>query len=235
MNSELMVLTGTAAFIGLTHTLLGPDHYLPFIAMSKARNWSRVKTFWATVLCGIGHVASSVVLGVIGIAMGLSLQFLQDTESGRGEIAGWLLTSLGVVYLIWGIRQAIRNKPHSHVHVHPDGPEHVHEHSHHSEHLHPHERGKKNIVPWILFTIFVFGPCEALIPMLMWPAATQSIFGIAMVATVFGIVTIATMTVVVMLATEGLGFVPFKPLQRFSHALAGAVVLACGLAIQIGL
>ena len=31
-----------AAFgVGVVHTLLGPDHYLPFIMLAKARGWSR--------------------------------------------------------------------------------------------------------------------------------------------------------------------------------------------------
>ena len=46
MSPELMVLLVTAAFIGFLHTLLGPDHYLPFIVMGKAKKWSMLKTTW---------------------------------------------------------------------------------------------------------------------------------------------------------------------------------------------
>ena len=53
---ELTVVTITAASIGLFHTLLGPDHYLPFIVMAQARKWSLVKTTCITALCGAGHV-----------------------------------------------------------------------------------------------------------------------------------------------------------------------------------
>jgi nickel/cobalt transporter (NicO) family protein len=37
MSQELTVITITAASIGLFHTLMGPDHYLPFIVMARAR------------------------------------------------------------------------------------------------------------------------------------------------------------------------------------------------------
>ena len=37
---ELTVLLISAASIGFFHTLFGPDHYLPFIVMGKARKWS---------------------------------------------------------------------------------------------------------------------------------------------------------------------------------------------------
>ena len=44
MSTEAVVLLGTASTIGFIHTLIGPDHYLPFIVLSKARNWSTKKT-----------------------------------------------------------------------------------------------------------------------------------------------------------------------------------------------
>jgi len=56
MEDSLLVLLISAASIGFFHTLLGPDHYLPFILLSKSRNWSTVKTMFITVLCGLGHV-----------------------------------------------------------------------------------------------------------------------------------------------------------------------------------
>ena len=41
MSNEIAILTATAASIGFFHTLFGPDHYLPFIVMAKANNWSK--------------------------------------------------------------------------------------------------------------------------------------------------------------------------------------------------
>ncbi len=241
MSSDLIALTVTAASIGLLHTLIGPDHYVPFIAMSRARGWSRIKTAWVTFLCGVGHVASSVVLGLIGIAVGIAVFKLENVESARGEIAGWLLTAFGFVYMVWGIRRAIRGKTHTHLHAHASGSSHVHEHDHEKGHLHPHDakaKTKANITPWILFTIFVFGPCEPLIPILMYPAAKESLWGMLMVTLVFAVVTIGTMMTVVMAMTFGLSLLRFAWLERlgkYSHALAGAMLLACGLAIKFGL
>ncbi len=236
MSHELAVLTLTAASIGLFHTLLGPDHYIPFIVMAKARKWSIPRTGLITFLCGIGHVGSSVVLGFIGIAFGVALGKLEFTESFRGEIAAWLLTAFGLVYFVWGVRRAIRNKPHTHSHLHEGGMGHEHEHAHDTPHAHPHgEGGKVNLTPWVLFTIFVFGPCEPLIPILMYPAAAQSAWGVAMVAGVFAAATIGTMMIVVLAGTFSLNLLPTTKLQRYSHALAGAAILLCGVAIHLGL
>jgi nickel/cobalt exporter len=221
MTPELTALLITAATIGFVHTLLGPDHYLPFVAMGQARNWSHLRTVVITILCGIGHVASSVVLGLIGIALGMAVSKLEAVESIRGDLAAWALTAFGLVYLIWGLRRAARKAAHTRLG---------------GKHSHVHESDKKaNITPWVLFTVFVLGPCEPLIPILMYPAAQSSTMGMLLVAGVFSIVTISTMVGVVLVLLRGIRLVPLRGLERYTHALAGFVILLCGVAIQMGL
>lgn len=235
MPQDLTLLLGSAAAIGLVHTVLGPDHYLPFIALSKARRWSLRKTLSITALCGVGHVGGSVVIGLIGVAVGVTLRGLEVFESHRGEIAAWLLTAFGFVYASWGILQAWRNKPHKHVHIHSNGTLHSHTHAHQADHVHVHEEKKPSVTPWVLFTIFIFGPCEPLIPLLMYPAVAVSRGAIFLVAGVFGLVTIATMMTIVFLANLGLGFAGAHRLSRYAHAMAGLVIFLCGVAIHLGL
>jgi sulfite exporter TauE/SafE len=235
MTEPLQLLTITAASIAFIHTLLGPDHYLPFIAMSKARNWSRTKTLMVTVLCGLGHVLSSVLLGAVGLSVGIALFHLEAIEAYRGDLAAWALIVFGAVYGVWGFRQAYKNRPHTHVHFHDEGHEHVHEHTHKQEHVHVHNAEQQSITPWVLFTIFVLGPCEPLIPLLMFPAAEESLLGAAWVALVFGVVTILTMIGVVFAALQGIHYIPLKPLERYSHALAGMTIFFCGVAVTLGL
>lgn len=233
MTQELAILTVTAASIGFFHTLLGPDHYLPFIVMARARKWSPIKTTWITVLCGIGHILSSVLLGVIGIALGIAVTKLEVVESFRGGLAAWALIAFGLVYFVWGLRRTLRNRPHKHWHAHGDEGNHIHRHLHTQEHVHVHEKeGATNLTPWILFTIFVFGPCEPLIPILMYPAAKGSLFGLVLVTSVFGVVTIMTMLSVVLISSLGINLLPMGRLERYTHALAGATICLCGMAIQ---
>lgn len=232
MSNEITLLAITAASIGFFHTLFGPDHYLPFIVMSKARNWSMTKTITLTFLCGLGHVLSSVVLGFLGISIGIALHKLEAFESMRGNLAGWALMSFGLVYMIWGIRNLVRHKPHSHLHWHADGTKHEHKHSHQEEHSHVHDEKKKNITPWILFTIFVLGPCEPLIPILMYPAAQSSIAGLIFITAIFAVTTISTMMIIVYLASLGLKMVFFNKMEKYTHALAGGIILLSGVAIN---
>jgi len=233
MNNELLILTITALSIGFFHTLFGPDHYVPFIVMSKARNWTTYKTAWITFLCGIGHVGSSVILGLAGISLGIAVSRLEFVESVRGNIAAWFLIAFGLVYMIWGLRKAYRNKPHTHKHIHSNGTSHIHEHTHYHGHLHVHTKEKgRNLTPWVLFTIFVFGPCEPLIPILMYPAAYHSLGSLLWIIFVFSSATILTMLTVVLLMRYGIQLIPMTQLERFTHAMAGASILLCGLAIQ---
>lgn len=244
MNSQILILSLTSASLAFMHTVLGPDHYLPFIVLAKARKWSNIKTIWITILCGLGHIGSSIIIGAIGIALGIAVSKLNYFESIRGNIAGWLFISFGLAYTVWGIRRAYKSKPHSHTHFHTNGKEHIHTHTHFDEHSHIHsgtttangEFAKtpyKNLTPWVLFIIFVLGPCEPLIPLIMFPAMQHSTLGVFTVTSVFAIVTILTMTTIVMLMSTGLKFIKLEKLEKFSHAIAGSTILLSGLAIQV--
>jgi nickel/cobalt exporter len=232
MTFEITALAVTAASIGFFHTLFGPDHYLPFIVMSRAGKWSLLKTSLVTLLCGVGHVLGSVVLGLVGVVLGVAVARIEGVEGTRGNVAAWLLIGFGLAYAAWGVRRALRNRPHVHVHAHEDGGEHQHKHAHGHEHVHAHGTDKRQLTPWILFTIFVFGPCEPLIPILMYPAAKQSVGGMLLVTAVFAITTIGTMFAVVMAAAWGVSFARFGRLERYTHAIAGATICLSGLAIQ---
>lgn len=232
MSRELIALYVTAASIGFIHTVFGPDHYLPFIVMSRARRWSLGKTGLITFLCGLGHIMSSVVLGIIGIIFGVAVMKLEAFEAVRGNLAGWALIAFGFAYFVWGLHRILRNRPHRHLHLHGDLTEHVHTHQHMEGHAHVHAEGKGNITPWILFTIFVLGPCEPLIPILMYPTAKQSIAGLVGVTATFGIVTVGTMLSIVAIASFGINILPLGRLERYTHALAGATICICGIAIN---
>jgi sulfite exporter TauE/SafE len=235
IESGSTALLLTAMVVGITHTLMGPDHYLPFVALAKARNWGRARTLAITFLCGVGHLLGSIILGAIGLAAGWSLGGLESIESVRGGIAAWLLTAMGVVYLGWAIKGLGRRRSHSHMHAHADGTIHTHEHSHREEHAHPHtEGGKRSLTAWSLFVIFVFGPCEAFIPILLFPAITQNA-GLAVVTTlVFAVSTLATMLGMVYLLGRGLELVPLRKIGPYGHVMAGCAILLCAGFIHIG-
>jgi len=230
MTPEIILLSLSAAAIAFVHTLLGPDHYLPFVALAKARGWTTSKTIRITLICGAGHLAGSIALGVLGITLGTQLASLEWLEGIRGNLAAWLLIGFGIAYTAWGLRQAWRNRPHQHWHSHGDH-SHCHEHRHHQAHAHVHASHQSSVTPWIIFIIFVLGPCEPLIPLLMYPAARESLLGVMMVTGVFGMVTVLTMTLAVIIASLGIRAVKLNRFERYSHAVAGSAILVCGISV----
>lgn len=216
---ETVALAATALSVGAIHTLLGPDHYVPFAAMSHAGGWSAGKTLRVTVACGLGHVAGSVALGLLGLAVGVAVLNLELVEAIRGDVAGWMLVAFGAAYLAWGLGAAARQ----HGHVHPEGDA---------------DAATANAgvwTPWLLFLVFVFGPCEPLIPLLIYPAARANGFAVAAVVTAFAAATVGTMVVAVLAMRYGAVVARVPRLERFSHALAGLAILACGLLVKLGL
>ena len=224
MSADLGTLSATAFFVGLIHCACGPDHYVPFVAMSRVGLWSLRKTLFITALCGIGHVAGSALLGFIGIAFGLILFQLESAEQIRGDAAGWILAGFGAIYFVWGLVWAIRNRR-----LLLDTAEQS-----------PEKATKMtprtgSLTPWVLFAVFLFGPCEPLIPLLMYPAAQANVWNVICVTAVFGITTLVTMLTLVVVIYNGFSAFRFQWAHVYAHAMAGGMVLVCGVAILLGL
>ncbi len=236
-SGNLIVLLWTAGTLGFLHTILGPDHYIPFIMMSKAQNWSKRKTALITFLCAVGHVVSSVIIGILLAWVGMAATDWAGSEFAfwhgiRGNLSAWLLIGVGFAFMVWGIKNALRGKTHSHVHIHDDSVKHSHEHDHKSEHMHVHKSSVSTITPWILFTIFIFGPCESLIPLMLSAWSISGYTGITLVSLIFGVTTVITIMATVSVLMMGINKIPLGNLNRWSTALAGFSLIACGSAIQ---
>lgn len=226
------------AGVAITHTLFGPDHYLPFIMLARARHWSRTRTVLVTALCGFGHILSSLLLGAIGLAAGSALAHIEKLEGMRGDWAAWSLFAFGIAYLVWGVRRAIRTRSgiaaHSHgigVHIHTHG-DHVHAHPANSPSGTGDNTSSRSVLTfWSLFIIFVLGPCEPLIPLFVLPASRGRWDLAILTGAIFGFLTISLMVAVTIFALVGLKHLNFGRLERWSHAMAGAVIALSGAAV----
>lgn len=230
MPTDLLILLGAAISVAFVHTLSGPDHYLPFVAMARSGNWSRKRALVITALCGLGHVSSSLALAAAGVLLFRGADHFMGLESLRSGMAAWGLIAFGLIYALWGLRRARRSHTHAHHHIHADGSAHVHEHSH--EHGHVHRHAGSGITPWALFVIFILGPCEPLVPMLIYASAEAGNAAALLVAAAFALVTVVTMLVIVTLLLGGLQRLSMPRLERYEHALAGVAVMATGIGIR---
>lgn len=107
MNELSWALPLAAATVGALHTL-APDHWMPFAALARARGWTPRRALRTTVLCGLGHVTVSAILGIAALSLGLGLA---EVIGGKlASLAPALLVLFGTVYMLWGLR------PHRHRH-----------------------------------------------------------------------------------------------------------------------
>ena len=208
--SDFVALVYTSIAVGVGYTFFGVDHYVPIVALSRTNGWSGSKTFWVVIACGLGHVASSLALGLAGIGLSAGLTTLMDIQEFRELLATWLLILFGALYFLWGLRDAFRKKA---------NPRHAHEAP---------SKGAKNAM-WGLLVIFVLGPCEPFIPLIIFPAAAMEPWVLVVVTAIFAVCTILTMLAATFLALRGIRLIKSRWAELYSHAIAGLVLVACGL------
>ena len=225
MQTETQVMIIAAISVSFLHTLAGPDHYLPFIALSKSRGWSFSKTIFWTIICGCGHVCSSVLLGLAAAAIGWSVAGIETLQDIRGGLAGWALILFGVAYTCWGIWKLKRGNAHKHFDMEDDGSLVVYEHNHNRPAM---RRDKHTVTPWIMFLIFLLGPCEPMIPLLYFPAAQHSWLLMLLLICVYTICTLVTMTSIVIMGYYGLSFLNSGKLGKYMHPIGGFTIFICG-------
>lgn len=203
------VLLGTTATLAIVHALLGVDHSLPFVALGRARGWSLRRTLLVTATCGGGHVLSSVAIGALGVGLGIATDALLWIESARGELAAALLIGFGLAYAAWAAWRRLRAS---------DGPA-------------PSDRATVRATPWALFIVFVLGPCEPLIPLMVVPGMERDWLTLGAVIAVFGLLTIAVMLAAVAAGHRGIELLGAARVGRHADVVAGLVVAASGAAV----
>lgn len=201
---ELLFLS--AVTVGALHAL-APDHWIPFVALARAQQWSKWKTSYSVLLAGLGHVSSSVAIGLIGILLGVATDHVSGWENIRGDVASLLLIGFGVAYLLYGLKQIGRRHPHTH--------------------------GNATTVSyWMLFIIIIFGPCEPLIP-LLFASSAYGWMSVVITVGVFSIATIAMMQLQVHAALWGVSAIRWHFIEHASDAVAGVVIIVTGIAIRV--
>lgn len=205
----MLILLASAVSVAFFHSL-APDHWVPFVALAKGSKWSMRHLGFVTTLAGIGHVLSSLLIGAVGLWAGWAVHRLEGAEVVRGSVVIWLLIGFGAAYTLWGLK--------------------------HAQHPHPHVSVRDAVKvyaarrAWILIAVLVFGPCEPLIP-LMFLAYKEGFMAIAAVSAVFSVVTVGMVVGQSALSYAGVRLVQAEWMERYAHALAGAVIVLTGLAV----
>lgn len=204
------LLLASSFLVGLVHALAGPDHYIPFIAMAEAGKWSRLKTLSLASFASLLHVGSSIVIGIAGIGAGKQLLHLARIESVRGTLGGYLLMIVGGIYTLYALYK--HRRPHIHNGLPP-------------------ANTAKTMAGWTLFSIFVLGPCEPLIP-LMFAVLPFGIPGIIGICLVFTLTTLLAVNAAVIFGTSTLKPIAARFSHSFAHLAGGIAILITGITIQ---
>jgi nickel/cobalt transporter (NicO) family protein len=235
--SEALIpaLTITALTVGGLHAL-APDHWVPFAALARARGWTPGRTARLIALCGTGHVAVSVALGLLARAFGASLL---DAFGRRLEsMSGVLLIGFGLGYALWGLRRSAHARLHGqghhhhrHVqgfHVHVDGGTYGA-----AAHDHGGEESASRLTAWSLFTLFSVDPCVAVIPLVLAAAPLGAARTFAIVLA-YEAAMLATMMALALPARAAVNAVR-GPRSMASYADAAAGTAIAGVGVFVGL
>src|ERR1700676_181001 len=225
MQNNATLLISAVLAVGVLHTLV-PDH------------WSPLRTALAAAGAELGHVSSTLLLGVavwaIGAVAAARFAHLVDVSSALALIA------FGVWFAISGWREVHGSGAHAHFghghrHRHPGGLEHAHWHDHHERDWHVagavaalHEHSHAASGRTALILILGSSPMIEGLP-LFFAASTAGPVLIAVMALVFAFATIATYVVVTTIATLGLQRISFGPVERYGEVLSGVFVALVGL------
>jgi ABC-type nickel/cobalt efflux system permease component RcnA len=112
-NGSAPILILTVAVVGVLHTIV-PDHWVPIMLIARERKWTRVQTARAALTAGIGHVITTLILGVIvwiaGVAVATRFGHVIDVLSSIALIA------FGLWIAISSWREMYLHRGHSHSH-----------------------------------------------------------------------------------------------------------------------
>ena len=212
MGTEVFFSIAIAAVTFASVHALAPDHWMPLAALARAQNWTERRTARIAAACGFAHVTVSVIVGLIGLALGVRIfdRFGAELES----IAGFVLIGFGVLYALWGLGHT---RAHWHGH-----------HHHHYDHLHDVHRAS----PWIVFLLFAADPCLAIFP-LMVAALPLGWAAVGVIILLYELATIVTIVALVLPARAATAVVRGRLVHRWGDALAGAFIVFVGVAVAL--
>jgi hypothetical protein len=136
------LLVVTVAVIGVLHTAV-PDHWVPITLVARQRAWSMQETALAAAQAGIGHVVTTLIIGLAvwfaGVEFAARFGNVVDTIASIALVlfGGWVALSA------WRDLQSRSGRGHSHGglfhHDHDDHDSHNHQHGHEAPHKLDHD------------------------------------------------------------------------------------------------
>lgn len=232
-NLQLATIAATGFTVAFFHAAI-PTHWLPFVLVSRVREWSRGRTLLVALFAGLGHVLVTTLLGLAIAWLGFKL----DDHLGHAFawIIGGALMLTGLFYL-W---RQLRGKGVCHHHV-PDtrhkpgshcGHEGEHEHSHWEDELTQSAVASRRKGDWAaisgLFVMLTLSPCEAFLPVYL-SGVQFGWHGFFLLSAILAVGALAGMLLFTSLTLVGLKRANLKRLERWESGLLGALFCTLGI------
>jgi putative Mn2+ efflux pump MntP len=217
MSSALLLLLLAAFLVAFFHAIL-PDHWIPIAILARTQRWTMGRALRVAAWAGFGHIAGSLILGAILLALGFGLeQNFAHFARYQDQILGAILLITGAGLLLW---QMLRGAPHPHEHEH-----HGHDHRAHAS------SGRS----W--WTLMVAGvaasPDGAFVPVLL-AALPLGTLAITAVLLTYSLATLILIILLVWLATWlGLRW-QWAWLDRNGERLSPLILIILGLILVVG-
>ena len=196
--------------LSLIHALI-PNHWLPLIAVGKTEKWTQKQTLWATVITGISHTLSTIiigiVIGIIGYKLSASYSVISET------IAPSILIVLGLAYVLLDLRN------HHHHHHHDDNP---------AISGLAQKRSRWIAILTSLSIAMFLTPCIE-IEAYYFQAGTIGWIGIFIVSAVYLLTTVLVMLLLVYWGMKGANSFKSHFLEHHEKRITGIVLIALGI------
>ncbi len=201
--------------VGILH-MSAPDHWLTLCVLAKNKRWAPKKLFGISFVTAIGHVALSIVMGLVVVAVGLLFSHLISSYVDIG--IGIIMVVAGLVF---GIIPLLKSKHH-----------HDHEHTH--KHEATEEKSGKLSQKLGYFAILgaALSPDPSIIPIYLSAISSGFYFALEL-SVVFAIASILTLLLLVQLGKVGLAKTFAKIPEKYHDAMVGFVIAAIGVYVLV--
>ena len=195
------IITGSL-IISLLHALI-PNHWLPVLAIGKKEGWTLGETSRITLISGLSHVISTVIIGLLLGLIGEELA--EHLDDFTHVIAPSILILLGLYF----IRQHYK---HHHFHVEKKNLE---------------KKTKSSIITALVIAMFL-SPCMEIEAYFLL-AGTKGWYMMALIAIMYSVITIAGMLIWVRIVYKGLLKLNWHKWEHNAGIITGLTLVITGI------
>ncbi|RYF90921.1 MAG: hypothetical protein EOO00_08590 [Chitinophagaceae bacterium] len=188
--------------ISLLHAVI-PNHWLPVLAIGKKEGWNLAETSRITLLAGMAHVVSTILIGIL-------LGFLGSTLASHFDT---LAHSIGPAFLIMmGLYFLRQHYIHRHFHVNQTNIK---------------NKSKRSIIVSLVIAMFL-SPCMEIEAYFLL-AGTKGWFTLIAIAILYALITIGGMLIWIRIVYKGLLKLNWHRWEHNAGIITGLVLIITGI------